>query len=314
MAFHLLRKFAMISALVAGAIAVAGASDDRTIMKSVKAMEREFGVTIAPPFGNLTLDPPTVESSSGYYISSQLAISPDGTAIAWWGLPQPYHGEKIPFVTLRSSSEGNQQVFVVGKIPAGSLGVSSKAEVIVAIARPYPLQGDRWELLAIDRHAGVTIHDLTSFVTKFEVGSNVEEISVSGQGTLAALGSRKPDQMQVLEIPSGKTVYAGPGRFPRLSPDGKRLAFVDKGKLWVHSFTDRSTVQLPVKRVKGIGGWSPDGRFLIAGAWTRPMWLAWEKREVIVDTKSGKYAVIDQLGEGNYGNYFAWISVKLLTR
>jgi hypothetical protein len=62
----------------------------------------------------------------------------------------------------------------------------------------------------------------------------------------------------------------------------------------------------------GSGGWSPDGRFLAAGAWTKR--LAFDKRQIIVDTTTGEYGVIGKLGEGDYGDQFAWISVKLLER
>lgn len=62
----------------------------------------------------------------------------------------------------------------------------------------------------------------------------------------------------------------------------------------------------------GVGGWSPDGRFLLAGAWTTV--LAFEKRQIIVDTTTGEYAVLGKLGEGDYGCEFAWVSVNLLER
>jgi len=92
-----------------------------------------------------------------------------------------------------------------------------------------------------------------------------------------------------------------------------RLAFVDGNKLMIHSFADASTIQvLKGKRVKGVGGWSPDGRFLLAGVWTTE--LAFEKRQVIIDVTTGEYAVIGKLGEGDYGTNSAWVSVRLLTQ
>lgn len=147
-------------------------------------------------------------------------------------------------------------------------------------------------------------------MTQFVLGNYVG-LSVSATGSLVALENIDTEQIQVLEIPSGKSVYTGQGSFTRLSPDGKRLAFVKDGMIWIYSFTDGSTVKLlKGNRVKGIGGWSPDGRFLLAGAWTTL--LALEKRQIIVDTTTGKFAVIDKLGEGNYGVTFAWVSTKLL--
>lgn len=107
-------------------------------------------------------------------------------------------------------------------------------------------------------------------------------------------------------------MFAGPGRFPRLSQDGARLAYLDNDRLMIRSFADGSTIQM-IKgtRVKGLGGWSPDGHFLLAGAWTGSMRLAWDKRQIAVDTRTDKYAVIDKLGEGDFGDQFAWVSLQL---
>lgn len=307
MEFYPLCKGVIIGVLLVGSTEM-GRASSKAIIESVRAMEREHGVTITWHY-DLARGIRHSQQVADHHVLFGPAISPDGVALAWSSYPIPYLGEKIPFLTVESLKEGIQTVWVEGRIAASS-GVSSGADVIVSIA-PAPLQSGQWELLAIDRHAGIVVHDLTRFLTQFELGNNVESISVSGPGTLAALGAR--EQMQVLEIPNGKTVYSGAGRFPRLSPDGKRLAFVDSDKLLIHSFMDRSTVQLlKGKRVKGVGGWSPDGRFLLVGAWSTL--VALEKRQIIVDTTTGEYAVIGKLGEGDYGSNFGWVSIKLLKR
>jgi len=63
-------------------------------------------------------------------------------------------------------------------------------------------------------------------------------------------------------------------------------------------------------RVMGIGSWSPDGRFLLASAWTRL--FSFNKKQIVIDTFSGRYAELTDLGEGDYGTQSAWISKKLL--
>lgn len=282
------------------------------ILQAVKAMERDLGMTITQP-GALYRGPRPTQPSSDIYVGGPVAISPDGNAVAWWlrRFPYPSASERSPFVTIERVNEGRQPVFVEGKVAVGELGISAGAAVIVAFALPLNLVStSKWELLVIDRRSGA-VHDLTRMVSAFEVGNNVEDVNVSGPGSLAALGTR--EQIQVLQIPGGETAYAGPGRFPRLSPDGKRLAFVNKDKLWIHSFVDGTTKQMMKgKRVKGVGGWSPDGRFLLAGAGTTMLTLT--KRQIIVDTVTGEHASIGKLGEGDYGSHFAWVSVKLLTR
>ena len=119
------------------------------------------------------------------------------------------------------------------------MGISSGPEVIVVDS--LLLKERRRQLLALDLRSGLEVHDLTGAVAQLPF-SELEAIHVSGPGTLAAVGSR--DQIQVLEIPSGKAVYAGPGRFPSLSPDGKRLAFINRERLYMRSLADGSTVPL----------------------------------------------------------------------
>lgn len=308
MEFHLFSKWAIICALLTAATAMAYASN-KTIAESVKSMERELSLKIMWQFDLASSVRHTRKIPNDYslYVSS---ISPGGTELAWSSYPTPYRGEKVPFLTVESLKEGIQTIEIEGRVAVDS-GVSAGAEVIVALAIPLdPHKGRHWELLAIDRRSGVVVHDLSPFVTQFKLGNNVGDIHVSEAGTLVAFGTR--DQIQVLEIPSGKTLYAGHGSCSRLSPDGKRLAFVDKDRILIHSFADGSTVRLPVRRVKGVGGWSPDGRFLLAGAWTTP--LAFEKRQIIVDTATAEYAVIGKLSEGDYGCAYGWVSLKLLNR
>jgi len=309
MTFHLLCQRAIIGVLLIGVTGMSGASD-QTIIEAVRAMERKFGVMVIDHF-DLKSRVRRAQHIPDNYVFDVSTISPGGTAIAFSSYPAIDNGEKRPFLTVQSLKEGIQPVQVEGRKAIG-YALSSGAEVIVASASPLdPAQSRRWELLAIDRRSGFVVHNLTRFITLFELGNNPVQKSVSGTGTLVSLEKIDTEQIQVLEIPSGKSVYTGQGSSARLSPDGKRLAFVKEGMIWIYSFADGSTVKLlKGKRVKGLGGWSPDGRFLLAGAYTTL--LALDKRQVIVDTTTGKYAVIGKLGEGDYGNTFAWVSTKLL--
>jgi len=297
----------IIKAVVIGVLLV---GSDNTIIELVKKMERDLGVTITWHRDLVERVRQEQKIPEGYSLSVS-SISPDGTAYAWSSYPNVGPRERFPFLMVKSLKEGISTVRVEGRIAIAS-SVSTEAEVIVALASPIdPAQMLKWELLAIDRRSGNKVYDMTRFVTKFGLRNSITDIRVSGPGTLVALGT--DDEMQVLEIPGGRTVYAGPGNCPRISPDGKRLAFVKDNSIWIYSFSDRSIVKMnKEKRVKGVGGWSPDGRFLLAGAWTRPVLLATGKRQIVIDTATGDYATNGSLSEGDGGNQYAWVSTMLM--
>lgn len=294
---------AVLLALVAAATAVAGPQDES--LRAVKDMETALDVSVSKP--NRVAQKYVTAAPPGTRVSGGLCAAPDGSAIAWWERPYPKQDQKgVPFLFVVKPGARKQPVWLAGRA-AGKVGISSNAEVVVVIARSF--EGDRDRLLALDLRSGVSVRDLTASVTTLSL-AEVEDISVDGAGTLAAIGTR--GEMQVVDIASGKPLFSEKGRFPRLSPDGSRLAFVDGEELYLHTVASGSTVHLlPGKRVMGVGGWSPDGRFLLAGAWTRLFSL--EKRQIVVDTQTGTYGVIGKLGEGDYGSQFAWISSKLLT-
>jgi hypothetical protein len=241
------------------------------------------------------------------------AIAPDGRAMCWGtetlspANPQAL-SEEIHRLTVDSLSGGLRSMQLEMAVPA-LLAVSNDAQFLVAGDRGGEVNPQR-KLLALDLRSGVVAQDLSSSLTQFPL-AKLDSVNVSGSGTLVAVASW--EQMQVLEIPTGKSVYAGPGFLPRLSPDGKRMAFVSKNRLYIRTLMDGSNVELlRGTRVKGVGGWSPDGRFLLAGAWTKP--LAFEKRQIVIDTSTGSYGVLGTLQEGDFGEKPRWISSKLLAR
>ena len=113
-------------------------------------------------------------------------------------------------------------------------------------------------------------------------------------------------------LPGGKAIWSGPGEFPRLSPDGGRLAFVRNESVVVRDLkTAGERGYLRGEKAKGLGAWSPDGRLLPVGAWKSR--LALEKKLFILDTDSGMSYPNGSLGDGDYGNWASWVSPWFLS-
>ena len=80
------------------------------------------------------------------------------------------------------------------------------------------------------------------------VGTGVAQFSFSANGSLVFLaGSAEDfrlawvDRMGVEEpLPAPPSAY----RFPRLSPDGERLAVIDRGDVWIHSIARGTSTRL----------------------------------------------------------------------
>ena len=126
--FYLLCQRAIIGVLLIGVTGIAGASD-QNIIEAVRAMEREYGVTITDSSNLPYMVQRAQHIPTGYSLHVS-RISPDGGAIAWSSYSVPDNGEKVLFLTVQSLKEGIQPVQVEGRVALNST-LSSGAEVIV---------------------------------------------------------------------------------------------------------------------------------------------------------------------------------------
>lgn len=283
---------------VAAPLAAFGASDE-DVLASVHAMEAREKLTILTDADAMWHRWRGARNQGSMSVST--AVSPDGKALCW-GKEDPR--ETSPFLTVSSIRSGVKPIRLEGWWVGGYV-ISSGPDVIVAVAHLGADRGRTAKLLAFDLRSGLAVQDLTSMMP---LGG---PSSISGSGALVGFGTE--DQFEVREIPSGDTVFKGRGSYPRLSPDGDRLAFIRDDRLFIRSLDDGSTKEfLAGTTVKGAAGWSPDGRYLLAGAWTRS--LSSRKWLVALDTTSGRYAEMSALGEGDFGTHLQWISVELMTR
>jgi hypothetical protein len=305
--------------LFSGVPTVLHAGSRQEVLDSAKAMGERFGVTILPklvsgrPAHTDELDRGPANSPSTHeYYRKYSALSPDCATLAWsWDLVRlsPDLVRESPFLTIERAGGAVVPIKLAQPGPL-IFAISNGGEVVVAVASRSA--GSGRQLMTFESRDVTKIWDLTPFASQIEL-PKMETIEISGQGTVVALGSvlGSQERVQVLRVPGGETIFHGVGRFPRVSPDGSRLALIAGGHLrMVNLETGSSLVLLPGTRVMGIGGWSPDGRFLIGGAWTRL--LAFEKRIILLDVDTGAHADLGALSEGDYGVYFCWVSNKLL--
>jgi len=278
-----------------------GARGDR-VAAAVAEMERKGNLRLVGP--GFWRQNPTAKAGSGPEIIGVRDISSDGSAITYW--PISPRAPEDPFIFVETA-DVVEPIYLAGYNAYDTCSTSDKGAVIVIRAYVGSV-GRRDNLLMLDRRSGLNIHDITGHLTYFNV-RELERINVAGSGDRVAFGSL--ERTQIIDIPSGKTVYSGPGRMPKLSPDGTKAAFTETGKLQIVSLTSGATKHLlPGIRTVGAGKWSPDGRFLPAGAWTRR--LAFEKRKIVIDITTGDYTEMGTIGEGGSGDGLSWIQVNLL--
>jgi hypothetical protein len=233
------------------------------------------------------------------------AVSPDGQSICWRESPRGQPA--IPFLRAKTVGMPARTLSAPGRICTGPFAIASGAASVIAVALSVAEHGPR-RLVALNLlREPPDMRDITHLVTALDV-HDIVHISSSSRGRVA-LGSR--EQIQLIDITNDVSVYAGDGWIPRVSADGTQLAFVRRDRAYIRSLVTGATRELlPSIPVKGVGGWSPNGEFLLAGAWTKRLVL--EKRQIVIETATGRYSVMGTLGEGDYGEKFCWVSRPLL--
>jgi hypothetical protein len=167
-------------------------------------------------------------------------------------------------------------------------------------------RGRGLRLINIGRGAEGVRRELNSSVGNLDLGT-VDKVSISGNGDTGAISFR--DGVVVLELSSGKVLLRQDGRLGSISPDGVKLAFVDSGRrLMVRSIRGANAASLGIDRVEGVAAWSPDGRYLLASAFTG---ASFWKRLLAVDVLGGSFCELARIREGDDGSRSAWIARHL---
>lgn len=236
-----------------------------------------------------------------------VVVSPDGHSVAW--SPEVKLTEEVlagnpaasrPLLVIRSSSRPDRSLVFPGNV-AISFGLSDVGRSLVLVVARGGL-GPRL-LLFEDGSAGPQ-RDLSSSLIPDSF-----RVRMSGSGNRVLVSSHS--SFVVGETSSATQIFRGTGRSAALSSDGVKVAFVDSGLGFVvrEINSGKSTRFMPWTRVAGIGGWSPDGRYVLAGAYTS---FSLNKRLVIVDLADGRSCDLTTLADGDDGGYCTWIAEDLL--
>jgi len=238
------------------------------------------------------------------------STSVDGTWVAWVplsSLPYPF-GVGHPLILFADDPRSTRTLRFKG-LCANQVAVSSKA-AHAALVVVLDEAGTR-RLLVLNSATAEVETDVTELVTRFSL-AEVYRFQISANGSRLAVGSRK--SFVVIDLPSRKVLLEQDGQYPSLSPQGDVIAFLDKHEDLVATNLAtgaRRSMRNRWWNVVGVGGWSPDGRFLLAGV-RAP--LPFYVYLVAIECSTEEFVEIMRLEmEGDRGETCGWIKRRLLS-
>jgi hypothetical protein len=238
-----------------------------------------------------------------------LSVAPDGAAVAWVpasSLCHPLAAEE-PLVRFTDKSRSVRTLRFAGRC-ATQVAISSNARHVALIAVADEAFNRR--LMLLNPVTAEVEYDSTELISRFD-RAQVECFQISATGDRLAVASR--ESFAVIDLPSRKLVLEGNGRFTSLSPQGDALVFLGRGGDLVMITLATGARRSLMNRwwtAFGVGGWSPDGRFLLAGGEAS---LGIFTKLVVIDCTTNEFVEIMRLGHGNGGQTCRWIKRSLLS-
>jgi hypothetical protein len=240
--------------------------------------------------------------------AGEVSVSPDAQSIAWAPKLDFQHlsENNKTFLSLMDARRSLRTVSVPNHF-AIDFAVANGGRRILVLAGLRGAAGRR--LLMLRPDSGGLEQDLTNLMEGFPLGESTK-LSVSGTGQFAAISTER--EYAVLDTVRSAVLLRAEGHSASLSPGGDNFAFLDGALgLVIRGIGGSSLTRLMNwSRIQGIGAWSPDGKYLLVGAFVA---LSLYKRLVVV-AGSGDTCELAKLGEGDDGSRSAWIKNSLLQR
>lgn len=236
---------------------------------------------------------------------SPVYVSTDGKSVSWvrtGGQAPPSQEALGRVMTVRQGQRVSESAYP-GRFWLSAM--DDEGARLAAVVHSISGRGSR--LVVFDRLGGGVI-DLSAFHSNLR-GGDIETLRMSSRGDVVSVGTR--ERLTVIGLNPPSVLFAGAGRFPILTPDGARVSYVSDGRLTVTSLVNGHARRLMGgTSAYGVGGWSPDGRFLLVGGRIR---LTFHLTLTGVDVAEDRFAEIGSLPEGEYGSGYFWMKRDLLT-
>jgi hypothetical protein len=224
-------------------------------------------------------------------------VSADGEFVAWAPKPSKYPPPGSEERVILTDGTTAPMAIHVDGFPSPAIAIASGGQR-VAMA----LTKSRTRRLVVIGPAAGYERDVTSLVPRLNLGG-IQRIRLSNNGDRLLVGGE--NTFYLIDVPSSTVLINRDARNPSLSPAGSRVAFPDEVGIAIQGSRANSIERIETGgRIDFVSGWSPNGRFLLAGGVTRSRF-----RLIVIDLKEKVLAeILDQ--DDEMSSEFYWIKKR----